>query len=83
MSDEVQPEVVETSVDEEATGPPKVDEIVITITDQDASYRSSLPPQEIIFWLNLMNHMILNGMVQAEMQARALQAEAGGIPEEG
>lgn len=45
----------------------RVDEITITITDSNASYKSSLPPQEIIFWLDLMKHMILNGIVQGDL----------------
>lgn len=40
-------------------------EIKITITDSNASYESTLPPHEIIFWLDLMKFMILNNLVSS------------------
>ena len=52
----------------------RVDEIVITITDANASYKSSLPPQDIIFWLDLMKHMILTNMVNGVPQEPAPEA---------
>jgi len=41
----------------------KIDEIVIMITEANASYKSSLPPHEIVFWLDVMKHMILGNLI--------------------
>lgn len=65
MSDEIiDAEVIESTddVDTAAAGI-KVDEILITITEANASYNSSLPPHEIVFWLDIMKHMILSNLL--------------------
>lgn len=65
MSNEViDAEIVESTDDiENDTTGVKVDEILITITEANASYKSSLPPHEIIFWLDIMKHMILTNLI--------------------
>ncbi len=45
---------------------PVGDQIVITVSEQSASYQSTLPPHEIIFWLELMKGMIVKNLLNAE-----------------
>lgn len=59
MSEEVG-EMVEMS-----EAPPREDTITINITETSASYTSSLPPHEIVFWLDLMKYQILHTITTA------------------
>jgi len=53
------------SEEEVVEAPENVAEIVITIGETNASYSSTLPPHEIVFWLELMKSMIMNGFVES------------------
>ena len=64
MSDVIDVEVTqieETPVEAVEVAPS--DQIVITITESSASYQSSLPPHEIVFWLELMKGMIVKSLL--------------------
>jgi len=47
----------------ENTEAPAGDTIVINVSEASASYQSTLPPHEIIFWLELMKGMIVKNLL--------------------